>query len=1491
MSRGPMLDPQYAELHCLTNFTFLRGASHPHEVVEQAVALGYKALAITDECSVGGVVRAHMALEKITPKIPNDPNPPIPPLKLIIGSEFRLECGLRFVGLAIDRQGYGSLCRLITRGRRAAVKGTYWLTRQDVLEAKLQQCFLLWIPASFDPEPAQWLASHFGGKVRIAVELLRDGVDSERLAALESIGRDLGLPLVACGDVHMHVRQRRPLQDAVTAIRLNIPIAEAGWHLLPNGERYLRERERLAKLYPTRLLEETVAIADACTFSLNELRYEYPRELVPEDETPTSYLRKLTEEGARKRWPGGVPPFARENIENELALIAELHYEPYFLTVQDIVQAAEEMKILCQGRGSAANSTVCYCLRVTAVDPGRASLLFERFISRERHEPPDIDIDFEHERREEVIQYVYTKYGRERAALAATVIMYRPRSALRDAAKAFGLDTDQCTRLTKVMQWWDGSDVMPERLAEAGFNVEDPVLIRILSVAQQLVLHPGFPRHLSQHVGGFVISEGVLEELVPIENATMPDRTVVQWDKDDLNDLGLLKVDLLGLGMMSALRRALALVNEFEERDERTAYTLSNIPGEDPKVYDMCCKADTVGVFQIESRAQMAMLPRLKPRNYYDLVVQIAIVRPGPIQGDMVHPYLQRRRELEEARAAGRESSRMSAIIPSASPTPADEVLARTLGVPIFQEQVMQLAIVAAGFTPGEADSLRRAMGAWKRTGGLEHFKDKLLNGMRERSYTDDFAQRIYKQMMGFGEYGFPECVVGETRVVDADTGRWVFIDDVISGKDSLRTTLACDESLRLCKREVVAIKSSGVKPVWQLRTALGHTIVATAEHPFMTMDGWRKLGTLQLGDHIAAARTLPLAGRLRWPRHEILVLADLIAEGNLCHPNTFYFYTTASWHCDEFVKAVECFPNTRAVVERNKQCFSVRVKRIDRLQPAGAVLWARELGIWGRGARLKQLPPAVFELCASNIALLLARLWEGDGGFSEAAHASYDTASQRLATEVQHLLLRLGIVARLYCRRRLYKGRQLEHYVVTVTGTEPLQRFWRFIGRRFLDAEKHRKSKALAACRNGRMSRDIIPASVRVIIRRERDASGLSWVEIGQVAGVCVREIQTRGGCKVGFRRSTIGRLASALRSSDLAQLANSDIYWDKVVQIEALEPQPTYDLQIDGNHNFLANNLVVHNSHSASFALLAYSSAWLKCHKPAAFACALLNSQPMGFYAPAQLVRDAREHGVEVHPVDVQESDYECTLEPREEDGEPALRLGLILVKSLSETGAERLVAARAGGRFESVQALAKRAALDRGDLEALAAAGALAALSGNRHLAFWEVAGTEKALPLAPPPLRPGSVEEGRPLLQAPTEGQGIIADYSSVGLTLGRHPMALLRDGLRKRLLSAAELGCVAHGKWVRTAGIVLMRQRPQSASGVTFLTIEDETGQVNLVVWESVGRAQRRALVESKLLEVYGELQRQDGVTHLIARQLTDRSALLGRLLTRSRDFR
>jgi error-prone DNA polymerase len=1030
--------PAYSELHCLSNFTFLRGASHPHELVEQAHALGYGALAITDECSVAGVVRAHMAAK------PRG-------VKLIIGAEFRLSCGLKLVALAIDRRGYGRLCRLITRGRRAAVKGRYTLTRADLEAADLQQCFILWLPAA-QPESAElaWLAERFPGRLRIGVELLRAGRDRARLETLTRLGAHCAVPLIACGDVHMHVRARRHLQDALTAIRLKLPIAEVGAGLYANGERYLRERARLARLYPRELLAATVELAGACGFCLDELRYEYPRELVPPGETATTYLRRLTYEGARWRWPGGLPPSERTAIEHELALIAELGYEPYFLTVQDIVAYARRQGILCQGRGSAANSRVCYCLGVTAVDPQRgAALLFERFISRERNEPPDIDIDFEHERREEVLQYVYGKYGRDRAALAATVIMYRPRSALRDLARVFGLSAVDGGRLAQVMQWWDGRAAMRERLREAGFDPDSSWLARLLPLADELVSFPGFPRHLSQHVGGFVIAQGLLEELVPIENAAMPERTVVQWDKDDLNDLGLLKVDLLALGMLTALKRAFTLVNDYRG----TRHALGQLPAEDPKVYDMVCRADTIGVFQIESRAQMSMLPRLKPRCYYDLVIEVAIVRPGPIQGDMVHPYLRRRCGAEPVEYPGEEVR---------------EVLHRTLGVPIFQEQVMQIAIVAAGFSPGEADALRRAMGAWKRSGGLDPFRERLLSGMHERGYPQEFAQRIYQQMLGFGEYGFPQ--------------------------------------------------------------------------------------------------------------------------------------------------------------------------------------------------------------------------------------------------------------------------------------------------------------------------------------------------------------------------------------------------------------------------------------SHAMSFALLVYDSAWLKCYEPAAFTCALLNSQPMGFYAPAQLVRDARAHGVEVRAVDACVSEWDSTLE-RRADGEPALRLGLRLVKSLSQSGVTRLLAARTQRPFASVPDLATRAALDRGDLEALAAAAALASLSGNRHLAFWEVAARERPLPLGFAPARRADLEEGRPLLAAPSEGEGIAADYASLGLTLGRHPLALLRERLAAAaLLSASELLRAANGAAVRTAGIVLMRQRPATASGVTFLTLEDESGQVNVIVWERVGRAQRRALIESRLLEVHGELQQQDGVSHLIARRLIDRSALLGELLTRSRDF-
>jgi error-prone DNA polymerase len=875
------------------------------------------------------------------------------------------------------------------------------------------------------------------------VELLRGGDDRSRLQQLTALGEALHLPLVASGDVHLHVRERRALQDLLTAIRLNTPITAAGYALGPSGERHLRSLRELERLYPRALLDETLAIAERCRFSLEELRYQYPQELVPPDETPATWLRKLTERGIRARWPQGVPDHVRELIEHELALIAELRYEAYFLTVHDLVSFAASRGILCQGRGSAANSVVCFCLGVTSVDPAHQEVLFERFISRERNEPPDIDVDFEHERREEVIQYVYEKYGRHRAALAATLITYQPRSALRDAGKALGLDALQVERLARTMHWWDGHRIADERIREAGFDPANPLLTRLLERVRELL---GFPRHLSQHVGGFVISRGPLEELVPIENAAMPERTVIQWDKDDLDALGLLKVDVLALGMLTALRLSFDYMRDFRGREP----TLATLPQDDPAVYEMIQHADTVGVFQIESRAQMAMLPRLKPANFYDLVIEVAIVRPGPIQGDMVHPYLRRRNGEEPV------------DYPSAD---VERVLKRTLGVPIFQEQVMQLAMVAAGFTPGEADALRRSMAAWKRRGGLEQFEERLMSGMHARGYSEEFAARIFQQIRGFGEYGFPE--------------------------------------------------------------------------------------------------------------------------------------------------------------------------------------------------------------------------------------------------------------------------------------------------------------------------------------------------------------------------------------------------------------------------------------SHSSSFALLAYASAWVKRHEPAIFTCALLNSQPMGFYAPAQLVRDAREHGVEVRTVDVLMSARDSTLE-RRTDGEPALRLGLRLVKGLSEAGAKRVVAARAQSPFESVQDLARRAALDKRDLHALADAGACARLTGNRHRAAWEVIGVESPLPVFPEI----EVVEGIPLLPAPTEGQNVAADYRSLSLTLGRHPLALLRERLRERdLLTARELKALPHGTPVRTAGLVITRQRPSSASGVIFVTIEDETGHSNLIVWPAVAEAQRRHFLDARLLEVHGELQRQGEVMHVIAAHLGDLSRWLGTLTTRSRDFR
>ncbi len=1021
----------YAELHALSNFTFLRGASHPEELVKAAAKLGYDALAITDECTVSGVVRAHVAAKESGLK------------KLIIGSEFRLDTGLKLVLLARNRSGYGELCQLITNGRRAAEKGHYKVTADDFADG-LQNCIALWVPDNqllLGGEDA-WITDAFHGRLWIAVELLADGLERLRLERLHRLSETLELPLVASGDVHMHCRKRRALQDTVTAIRECVTLDRAGFALYPNGERYLRSRDVLSKVYPRKLLHESRVIAESIQFSLDEIRYEYPDEVVPQNETPGSYLRRLTEEGMRKRWPHGVPEKVKNLVEHELELIRELQYEPYFLTVYDIVAFARSQDILCQGRGSAANSAVCFCLGITEVDPDRMATLVERFISKERNEPPDIDVDFEHERREEVIQYIYRKYGRERAALAATVITYRPRSALRDVGRVLGLSGLQLDRLAKSMQWWDGKEVDESRVLEAGLDPGSPVIRRLLYLVRHLL---GFPRHLSQHVGGFVISNGLLSELVPVENAAMDERTVIQWEKNDLEDLGLLKVDVLGLGMLTAIRRSFDLIRKFDGR----SYTLATVPAEDPIVYDMICDGDTMGAFQIESRAQMAMLPRLKPRCYYDLVIEVAIIRPGPIQGDMVHPYL-RRRNGEEAVEYPSEEVR--------------EVLQRTLGVPIFQEQVMQLAVVAAGFTPGEADQLRRAMAAWKRRGGLGPFEEKLIQGMKERGYPEDFARQIFQQILGFGEYGFPE--------------------------------------------------------------------------------------------------------------------------------------------------------------------------------------------------------------------------------------------------------------------------------------------------------------------------------------------------------------------------------------------------------------------------------------SHSASFALLVYVSCWLKCHTPAAFTCALLNSQPMGFYSASQLTQDARRHGVEVRPVDINESNWDSSLE-RARNDKPALRLGLRQVKGLSEVAGQRIVGQRLRP-YQSIQDLLEKAGLNRHELSALAAAGALKSLAGHRHKVRWTVAGVEEPTPLF------SSLDryEASPMLRKPTEGQDVVADYQSLGLTLGRHPMSLIRQHLdRLHYVSASCLKGLTTGKRISIAGLVITKQRPGTASGVTFITLEDETGCSNLIVWKKIAEEQRDVLLNARLMGVQGELQKEGKVIHVIASKLIDHSELLGELAVKSRNFR
>ncbi|MBR7890930.1 error-prone DNA polymerase [Burkholderia multivorans] len=1057
--------PAYAELFCRSNFSFLHGASHAEELVARAVKLRYRGIAITDECSLAGAPRMHVAARAAG-------------LPLIIGSYFEVTPdeappghdpgpgAFGLVLLAQNREGYGNLSELISWRRMAAPKGTYQLTPRMLSRPPeefahlrgMPDCFAILVPVypvRADVLDAQvaWFRATFGERARLGLVQLQRALDGPQREEIRAAGARRGVRVVALGDVTMHKRSCKPLQDVMTAIRLGMPVSECGYALAPNAEQHLRSLARIAKLFSADEIAQTCAILDACHFSLKELEYEYPLELVPRGHTPTSYLRQETWAGVARRYWNGVPEKVAKQIRHELALIAKLNYEPFFLTVYDIVKFARSQNILCQGRGSAANSVVCYCLGITEVNPEQSTMLFERFISVERGERPDIDVDFEHQRREEVIQHIYKKYGKDRAALAAAVSTYRPRGVLREVGKALGVDPMLVDRVAKGHRWFDGSRDLLQQFEMVGLDPATPLIRTWAELAARLL---NFPRHLSQHSGGFVISRGKLTRLVPVENAAMDGRRVIQWDKDDLEALGLMKVDVLALGMLSALHRAFDMRTAWRgPAADGKPFTLKHIPQEDKATYDMICRADTVGVFQIESRAQMSMLPRLQPRTYYDLVIEVAIVRPGPIQGGAVHPYLRRRQGLEKI------------SYPKDDLKPA---LERTMGVPIFQEQVMQIAMIAAGFTAGEADGLRRAMAAWKRKGNLEKYHAKIVDGMRERGYPPEFAEQIFEQIKGFGDYGFPE--------------------------------------------------------------------------------------------------------------------------------------------------------------------------------------------------------------------------------------------------------------------------------------------------------------------------------------------------------------------------------------------------------------------------------------SHAASFAKLAYASSWLKCHEPAIFVAALLNSQPMGFYAPAQLVQDARRHGVTVFPVDVTKSNWETSLEAlpgaAPPEGDPAVRLGLSLVRGFGEAAARRIEAARAAGPFENVDALARRARLERRDLEALAAANALATLAGHRRDALWQaVAAAPDRDLLAAAPID----EAERPALGAPSEADEILADYDTTGLTLNRHPVALLRPALRaRRLSSAAELRDRPDGRLARACGIVIARQMPGTAKGVLFMTLEDETGCVNVIVRPELLARQRRETLDSRLLAASGVWQVVSDVRHLVAQHFEDLTPLLGGLRTSTREF-
>jgi len=1024
----------YAELQATSNFSFLRGGSHPDELVAQAAALGLEAIALTDRNTLAGVVRAHAAAKEHG-------------VRFLVGCRLDLEDGPSFLAYPTDRAAYGRLAKLLTLGKRRAAKGECELTLDDLYAHADGLILALLPPEHFEHaaliREAAGIRSNLSGPLYLAASHAYRGDDAARIAALADVAQRAGTPLVATGDVLYHDPARRPLQDVLTCIREKCTIETAGFRLEKNVERHLKSPAELARLFKGHedALARTIEIADACRFSLDELRYNYPNEPVPPGRTPQEHLAALAWEGAAQRYPGGVPAKVRDALNKELALIAELRYAPYFLTVHDIVHWARAQGILCQGRGSAANSAVCYCLHITAVDPATSDLLFERFLSAERREPPDIDVDFEHERREEVIQYIYARYGRARASIAATVISYRARSAVREVGKAMGLTEDVTAALAGTVWGWSADGVPERQVREAGLDPADRRLRQTLALTAELI---GFPRHLSQHVGGFVLTQDPLDEVVPIGNAAMAERTFVEWDKDDLDTLGILKIDVLALGMLTCIRKAFDLIAVHEGR----CLTLADFhPMDDPATYDMLCRGDSVGVFQVESRAQMNMLPRLKPRCFYDLVIEVAIVRPGPIQGDMVHPYLRRRDGLEP----------VDYPAPDPAHGPPDElrqVLGRTLGVPLFQEQAMKIAMVAAGFTAEEANRLRRAMATFRHVGTIHTFEDKLVQGMTARGYEPDFARRCFKQIEGFGDYGFPE--------------------------------------------------------------------------------------------------------------------------------------------------------------------------------------------------------------------------------------------------------------------------------------------------------------------------------------------------------------------------------------------------------------------------------------SHAATFALLVYVSAWLKCHHPAAFACALLNSQPMGFYAPAQIVRDAREHGVEVRPVDINRSDWDCTLEAG------ALRLGLRQVKGMNEEEARRIMTARGAG-YGSLADLHARVRVRAATIERLAEADAFRSLGLDRRQALWQA----KALPRSPalPLFAHADAREAgaEPEVRLPEMrlSEHVVDDYQTLRLSLKAHPLQFLRH-----LLADAGLAPLADLRWVKdgalfaTAGIVLVRQRPGTAKGVVFLTLEDETGVGNAVVWKKTMERFRKEVMGARLLVVKGRIEREGDIVHLVAHRLDDWSEKL-----------